>query len=186
MDIPSAQQPANRGAIKLSVEITARDSEGNVTGHEVHPDISVQALAQQIMLNILDAAVTISDVSNTGRSLTANDAATAPFIVAGTTATAPAFTDYALGDGTTNTNYKSNSSYAQAATVNTTLSSNTFTITATITNGGTANITYKEVGLANTIATFQFLLAHDQVNGGTGYVVSASGTLAVTYTGTFT
>ena len=75
---------------------------------------------------------------------------------------------------------------SQAATVNTTLSSNTFTITATITNGGTANITYKEVGLANTIATFQFLLAHDQVNGGTGYVVSASGTLAVTYTGTFT
>ena len=66
----------------------------------------------------------------------------------------------------------------------------TFTVTATITNSSGGNLLYKEIGLAVTVthsaSPYYFLLCHDQVNSGSGYTVSNSGTLSVTYTGTFT
>lgn len=173
-------------SLSLCLKLTVRDAEGNITAEYENPyDLATKALAQQIQNNILDTAESIVDVTNTARALSANDAATAPYIVAGTTSTAAAFTDYALGDGTTNTDYKTNGNYAQSATINA-ISSNTFTVTATITNASGSSITYREIGLANTIATYQFLLAHDIPNGSTGYTVSNNGTLQVTYTATFT
>ena len=153
-------------------------------------DASVKALAQLMQVNILAlAGQSITTVSNSAQAISVADVPSAPYIVAGVTGTAPAFTDYALGDGTTNTNYHANGSYAQAGTVNA-ISSNTFTVTGTITNGTAGNVTYKEIGLAVTVthsaSPYYFLLCHDQVNAGTGYVVSNGGTLTVTYTGTFT
>lgn len=180
-----SQAAHHRGCITWTAHIVARNADGSLVGEQDFPDISVQALAFFLLSNIFDTATTVPDVTNTNRSISANTAATAPYIVAGTTGTAPAFTNYALGDGTTNTNYHSNGNYAEAATVTATLSSNTCTIAATITNASGSNITYKEVGMAITAGGNYFLVTHDQVNSGTGYVVSNSGTLSITYTGTF-
>jgi len=171
--------------MKLRVRVEARNADGTLVGIDEAPDISVKALAQLIQTNILNTSQTVTDVTNAARSISANSASTAIYVVAGLTGTAAAFADYALGDGTAHTDYKSNSSYAQSGTVNA-ISGTTFTITATITNVSGGNLLYKEVGFSCTSATFQFLLAHDQVNGGTGYTVSNNGTLAVTYTLTFT
>ncbi len=147
---------------------------------------SCKAYAQLIQANLHATAETIADVGNSARSISANSASTAVYVVAGTTAANPAaFTDYALGDGVTHTDYKSTGNYANTGTVNA-ISGTAYTITSTITNGSGSSITYKECGLATTVATWQFLHAHDQVNGTTGYTVSASGTLQVTYTSTFT
>lgn len=131
-------------------------------------------------------AETVHDVAGVDRtaSITTATPATAPWIAAGTSTNTPAFANYQMAD-TTNPTWKTPAtSYGNAATV-TALASNLFTLTATITNGSGSNITYKEIGLAVTVATYQFLLAHDQVNGGTGYTVSPTGQLQVTYTATF-
>ena len=165
--------------------------EGGIIGVYDNPaDISVKALAQLMQVNILAlSGQSITNVSNSSQAISVADVPSAPFIVAGLTGTAATFADYALGDGTSNTNYHANSSYAQAATVNA-IASNTFTVTATITNSSGGNLLYKEIGLAVTVthtaSPYYFLLCHDQVNSGSGYTVSNSGTLSVTYTGTFT
>jgi hypothetical protein len=172
-------RPGSR--MRICVKAVARDINGLITGVYDNPyDIGVKALAQFLQSNIFDTAETITDVTNTGRSISANSASTAIYINAGTGTTAAAFTDYKLT--TTSSTYNSNGSYSQAGTVNA-ISSNTFTITATITNNSGSTIAYSEVGLSNTAATYQFLLSHDVF---TALNVSNNGTLAVTYTLTFT
>jgi hypothetical protein len=211
----SLPQSLGRGGVKLRVRVVARNpcpehgyahsEEFNPDGSRVDPlwecsqgiigvsegpDIAVNALAQLIQVNILAlAAQTIKTVANSAQAISVGDVASAPVVVAGVTSTTPAFTDFALGDGTTNTDYHTTGSYCHAGAVQA-ISSNTFQVTGTIACAVGGGVTYKEVGLAVTIthaaSPFYFLLAHDLVNSGTGYLVSNGGSLAVTYTGTFT
>lgn len=172
------------GIMQICVKMVAYDELGRITGVYENPyDLGTKAFAQLIQNNILDTAESITDTTNTSRSLTVNSAATVPMIVAGTGTTAAAFTDYALSSIASGGTYGgSNSSGNQAATVNA-ISSNTFTVTATITNTSGSTIAYSEVGMAVTVATYTFLIAHDVF---TALNVSNNGTLAVTYTLTFT
>lgn len=165
------------------------DCQGGFIG-ESDGDAGINALAQLTQINILAlSGQSVKTVSNVSQAISVADVPSAPTVVAGTTGTAPAFTDYALGDGTTNTDYHTNSAYCQAGTVNA-IASNHFTVTGTITNNSAGAITYKEIGQAVTVThsatAYYFLLAHDQVNAGTGYLVSINGTLAITYTYTYT
>ena len=166
------------------------DCAGGIVGYQDSDDLSCNALAQLIQINIMAlAAQTVLTVSNSAQAVSVGDIPSAPVVVAGVHATpAVAFTDYALADGTTNTDYHTASAYCHAATINA-IASNTFTVTGTIQNASTAK-TYTEVGIAVTLthsaSPYYFLLTHDQVNSGTGYLVSATGTLAITGTGTFT
>jgi hypothetical protein len=137
---------------------------------EKEHDLTTKQFANFIICNLLAGSATITDITNTGRSVAANTACTAPTIQAGTTGTAAAFTDYALG--------------AETETVSATIgsiSSNTFTVTGTIT--ATASRAYQEVGLVVTCSSHTFLITHDTFS---TLNVSNGGTLAVTYTFTFT
>jgi hypothetical protein len=58
-------------------------------------------------------------------------------------------------------------------------------VTGTITNSSGSDITYKEIGLTIVMQTWIFLITHDTINAGAGYLVSNGGTLAVTETFTF-
>jgi hypothetical protein len=192
--VPTKAGTCGTGGIHVAVHIEARDAQGNLTGVYDNPDDrTVTAFAQFIQANLLvttptSLSETLNNVQgvNKASSISTGQAMTTPVIVAGTTATASTFADYALGDGTTNTDYKTTSYYCNTATTHA-LSSNTFTITSTITNGGAPAISYAEVGFAITAATFQFLLLHDApLTGGPFNVSGGGGTLAVTYTLTFT
>jgi len=153
-------------------------------------DGSTIALLQLTMANIFNQAngVTgnIKDTGGTGRNVGANSASTILMIVAGTSGTAPAFADNALGAIASGGSYGgSNSSGNQAATSGAP-STNTFTVTAIVTNISAGIILYKEIGVAVTVGGNTFLICHDTVNGGLGFSVSINGTLTVTYPGTFT
>jgi len=163
-----------RVGVKFYVKVVAKDRNGRVTGVRYH-DGSCIALAQLMQTNIFDTAETIKDTGGTNRSISVNQACTSPYIVAGT-GTSAAFSDNALGSQSTGT-----SGYA-TVTVNA-VSSNAFTVTANIVNGSGSTITYSEVGMTVVNSTYTFLIAHDTF---TGLPVSNGGTLAVTYTGTFT
>jgi hypothetical protein len=175
----------------LSLRDPNYSCKGGLVAIEDSDDISVKALAQLIQINILAlSGQSVTTVSNSAQAISVGDVPSAPVVVAGTTGTAPAFSNYALGDGTTNTDYHTTgSSYCDVGTVNA-ITSNTFTVTGTITNGSVGDILYKEIGLAVTVthsaSPYYFLLAHDYLNSGSGYTVSAGGTLAITYTATFT
>jgi hypothetical protein len=181
------------GIVNVAVHIEAINADGSLVGIYDNPvDRTVTAFAQFIQANLLNTtpnslSETLNNVSgvNKASSVSVNQAVTALVIVAGTTNTASAFADYKLGDGTTNTDYKTTSSYCNAGTV-TAISSNTFTVTSTISNSSGNAISYAEVGLAATAATFQFLFCHDAPLTGGPFNVSNGGTLAVTYTFTFT
>jgi hypothetical protein len=161
--------------VKLNCRVVARSPNGVIFGIR-ETDMGLKQLAQLIQLNLLDTAVTVTDEGNTGRALTVNNAATLPRILAGTGATAAAFTDYKMQTWTDDANHRI------GATINA-VGSGTFTMTGVITNGSGGDIAYSEVGIDITIATYLFLLAHDV---GTAYTVSPTGTLTVTYTWTFT
>lgn len=166
--------------IKAKLELVAKDKDGNITGTYCNEDdLFTKQFAQMTQLNIFNTAETITTTSNVAEALTVNNAATAPTIVAGTGTTAAAVTDYNLQSQSSGT------SGSVAATINAYSGSGTsghYTITGTITNSSGGNITYSEVGLEVTVATYVFLLTHDVF---TGLVVSNLGTLAVTYTLTF-
>jgi hypothetical protein len=175
------------GVMALSVHVEAREPDGTLIGVYDNPfDLGTKALAQLIQTNILNTAATITDTTDTGRSVSVNSASTVQMIVAGTSNTAATFTDYALNSIASGGTYGgSNSSGNQAATVNA-IASNTFTVTATITNISGSTISYAEVGMAVTVGGHTFLIAHDAPITGGPYTVSNAGTLAVTYTATFT
>jgi hypothetical protein len=148
-------------------------------------DLSTIAMASLVQLNILATLpAALNDTSGTSRTLTpVNSAVTAPYIWAGTGATAPAVTDYQM-QTTVN-----DSSHKVAATVNAISdwsgSSGSFTVTGTISNTSGGDITYKEIGIIVTCLTWNFLISHDTINAGSGYLVSNGGSLAVTETFTY-
>jgi hypothetical protein len=179
--------------IRINLDIVARgpspgfDTEGNpllgeITGtFQDKYDLGTVAFAKFIQTNLLATAETITDTANTTHAISANTAATAPLIVAGTTTTAAASNDYKLGG------QSSGGSGSVAATVNawttTSSTSGNFTVTGTITNTSGGTIAYGEVGIQITASSVAFILAHDAF---AALNVSNNGTLAVTYTITFT
>jgi hypothetical protein len=160
----------------LFLRVEAKDEFGNLTAVREGPsNMTLKQFAQFVQANILNSAQTVTDTSNTARSVSANSASTAINIVAGTSTTAATFTDFKLGT------QQGGSSGSQAATVNA-ISGQSFTVTATITNTSGGSVNYAEVGIQNTAATFTFQLCHDVF---TAVTVSNNGTLAVTYTISF-
>jgi hypothetical protein len=164
-----------RGGIKASLRVEAREADGTLVGvveRDALTCINFAKLCQQNLLAGLGgAAQNLTDTGGTTtRSVAVNSAVTAPLINAGTTGTAAAFADTKLGTETETV----------AATVNA-LSSNTFTVTGTITAGSARS--YQEVGIRVTCATFLFQICHDTFS---ALSVSSGGTLAVTYTFSFT
>jgi hypothetical protein len=136
-------------------------------------DLATKQFAQFVMALLLNSTQTINDTTATGRSVANASATTAPTILAGTTATAATVTDTALGAQTE----------TQSGTVNAysgSGSSGSFTVTGTITAG--ADRAYTEVGLRVTNGGNTFLICRDTFS---TLNVSSSGTLAVTYTLTF-
>jgi hypothetical protein len=169
---PSPAPSQTRGCVCVSVRIEVRDPDGNLIGIDEKPDITTKQFAQLVQLGMLATAETITDTANaTHNETTAATTGSSPKIYAGTGTTAVVFADYALATPTENV----------AATVNA-LSSNAFTVTGTITAG--SNRAYGEVGLQTTVNGHNYLIAHDLTS--QVWNVSSGGTLAVTYTFTFT
>lgn len=131
------------------------------------------------MAGIFASTQTVTDTTNTGRSVAAAYTPSTFQIVAGTGTTAAATLDYVLQSQSAST-----SGYVTAA-INAYADSGTtgnFTVTGTITNGSGGTITYGEIGIYLTISSHVFMVCHDIINGATGFPVSNTGTLAVTYT----
>lgn len=164
--------------MRLKVDVVGRDADGTETGHYSNEfDLETQAFAQFVLANLFATAQTISDTGGTGRSIGANSAVSAPVVVAGTSTTAAQVTDTNLGAqsaGGAGSQTAVMGAYSGSGT------SGSFTVTATITNGSGGAITYGEVGLKITAATFTFLIARDILS--PTIPVSNTGTLAVTYT----
>lgn len=148
-------------------------------------DMGIRAFSALLIANVFNAATTsdIKDTSNATHTISANTATSAVGIRAGSGVTTPVFSNYVIETPLTNSPAGTG---LIAATVNNTITDNstngTFTITGTLTNGTAGNLTYGNIGIEVTAATFVYLVSHDQTNGASGYVVSASGTVAVTYT----
>lgn len=124
-------------------------------------------------------ATSVKNTANSGQTIAATNATSAVNIVAGTTGTAAAFADVALGA-------KSATTSGSTAATMTTISSNTYTLTATITNGTAGTIAYNEVGVEVTANSQAYLFCHDAPLTGGPFNVSVTGTLAITYTHTWT
>lgn len=139
---------------------------------DLEADLTTKQLAQFIQCNILASGQTVKaeDASTNSIGGATPVTTSAPTIEAGTGGGAAAFTDFTLATSTETV----------SATVNA-ISSNTFTVTGTITAG--ASRAYTEVGLNVTAGAKVYLLCHDTF---TALNVSNGGTLAVTYTFTFT
>lgn len=147
-------------------------------------DMGLYAFAAALIANAFgtsNTASSVPDITDTSRSFAANDAITAVKIVAGSGTTTPAFGDYAVESQLATT------SGSITATVNVTITNNTtngtFTITGTFTNSTGSNATYGNIGIyaVETNGPHTFMYAHDLTNGSSGYVVSPSGTVAVSY-----
>jgi hypothetical protein len=143
-------------------------------------DIAVEAFANWVQVNILNSTVSnpFKDTGGTNRSPSANTAVTAVNIRAGSGVSAPLFADFAIESPL------AGGSGFNTATINA-IGAGNFTVTSTITNSSGGNLTYGNVGIEITANAFVYLLTHDQTNAGVGYLVSNLGTVAVTYTITF-
>ena len=183
--VAACSKTDGRGCMRVNLFIEARnpcphhhpepcDCEKPLVGVVCKDDITVKQLAQLIMANILDTApgsTAMLDITDTGRTVTVNSASTLPLIAAGTSGTAANFADYKLGTQTETV----------TAVTSPTFSSNTFSVTGTITAGSAR--AYQEVGMECTVGGNIFLLTHDTF---ATLNVSSGGTLGVTYTFTFT
>lgn len=170
----SIERSPNAGVImRGALKVEAHEKDGTLVGSYCKDDLTTKQLAQLIQLGVLASAQTITDTSGSAHSeTTAATTGSSPTIVAGTSGTAPAFTDHALGTQTDSI----------AANVNA-ISSDMFTVTGTITNNSGSTRTYQEVGIVVTVNTHIYLICHDLAG---PYTVSNLGTLQVTYTFTFT
>jgi hypothetical protein len=158
-------------------------------------DLSTKNFCAIIMSAMLHTAIVtamVYDTSNATHTMAADKVGSAIQIVAGSGVTAPnAGTDRAIetqlagADGAVTPTHIGTAT--ADGTINSTSSSTTtFLIVGTMTNSTAGNETWGNIGIYGTFDSNIYLLAHDQTNGATGYVVSASGTVAVTYTITCT
>lgn len=163
-----------QGGMKIKgLRLEARDADGNLTDVIERDAMALAQFAQLVQLNILDTAETVKNTSGTGNALAVNSAATAPTILAGTGTTAATVLDDAMQTQTESV----------AATVNAysgSGSSGSFTVTGTVT--AAAARAYAEVGLQVTVGGNTYLICHDSFS---VLNVSSGGTLAVTYTLSF-
>ena len=158
-------------------------------------DLSTKNFCGILMSSMFNTAIVtaqIYDTTNTTHTMAAGKVGTAIQIVAGSGVTAPnASTDYKIdtqlagSDGAVTPTYVGTAS--ANGTINTSTSSTTtFLIVGTMTNSTLGNETWGNIGIYGTFDSNVYILAHDQTNGASGYVVSASGTVQVTYTITCT
>lgn len=170
---PSSGPPGSQMKVKVRLEAWSppdKDGVRHLEGvREKKKDLATKQFAMLIQLNILNTGETIRDTSNATHAESANTACTVPTISAGTSGTAAAFADFALGTETETVGAAVNS-----------ISGSAFTVTGTVTAG--ANRAYQEVGLKVTCNTHIYLICHDTFS---TLNVSNGGTLAVTYTITF-
>lgn len=165
--------PERKGRIRIGVKLQSFDAEGNLLDERCMDDLATKQFAQLVQALIFNSTQTIADTSNATHSVANASATTAPTILAGTTGTAATVTDFALG-AQTETVAGTVNAYSGSG------SSGSFTITGTIT--ATADRAYQEVGLRVTNGGNTYLVCHDTFS---TLNVSNTGTLAVTYTLTF-
>lgn len=165
---------------ETNINIVAKDDKGNITGTcSIKDPIATEQFTQLVPRNILNTVEGVTDTTGTARSIPANTACTIASIVAGIGVTAAAVTDFALTipvAGSSGNTSATTNPYAGSGT------SRNFTVTGTITNSSGSTIQYSELGIQITIATVTFLISHDVFS---PLSVSNGGTLAVTYTATF-
>jgi len=141
------------------------------------------------MANCFDFATTgtpVNTTANTAEDITANSAVSAVTIMAGSGTSAPnAATDYVIQSALPGTD-GSVAASCTAAFTSSTASLTAFQLTCTMTNAQVTPETYGNIGIYITAGGHTYMLAHDQTNGATGYPVSPSGTVVVTYTITCT
>ena len=176
--------PEQSGCMKIKVRLEAFapcslhapqpcDCQKVSVGVRDKADLATKQFAQFVQALLLNSTQTISDTTATGRSIANATATTAPTVLAGTTSTAATVTDTALG-GQTDTIAGTVNTYSGSG------SSGSYTVTGTITAG--ADRAYVEVGLRVTNGGNTFLICRDTFS---ALNVSNTGTLAVTYTLTF-
>jgi len=177
--------PADRGKICIKLEIKAYDPcpihmgvpcecEKVLVGEIVkEDDLATKQFAQFVQALLLNSTQSITDTASVAHSVANASATTAPTILAGTGATAATVLDVALQ---TQTEFIAATvgAYSGAG-----LTGN-FTVTGTIT--AAALRAYVEVGLRVTNGGFDYLICRDTFS---TLNVSASGTLQVSYTITF-
>lgn len=191
------------GGLHIAVKIVARNPcpehgythteseacQGGLVGSTYNEhDMGTRGFSAFLIASVFATATTadIKDTSNTSRTVTANAVTSAIKLMAGDGTTAPVFSNYQIQDSGAAGSPVLAGDAPIAATVNNTITDNssngTFTITGTFTNTSGANETYGNIGISLVALTWTFMVAHDRTNGASGYVVSAAGTVAVTYT----
>ena len=150
-------------------------------GHKEH-DLKTTQYARLEMAGVFAESQTVKDTSAATHTVAAGFTASAPTIATGTGSTTPAVGDYVIQTPVTDTPAGTGKIAATVGSYTPGTTTGAFVITGTITNGSAGDITYKEIGIEVTIATFVYLVLHDLVNGATGYLVSIGGTMACTYT----
>jgi hypothetical protein len=171
------------GGFKVALDVVGYEPDGRVVGtYHNESDLITQQWAQFVILQILNqtSTLTVTDTTNTGRSIVGTPATiTALTIVGGTGTTAASVTDYVIQTAASTTGTTS----TVAATVNwateSSGTSGTFTVTGTFTNSSGSTINYSELCLYVTNAAHTFAITHDVF---TAVPVSNTGTLAITYT----
>jgi hypothetical protein len=178
---PSVVSPPNCrgcGALKFNLRVSVVDKE---TGEESQVfekigDVGDVQLVQMLCAQLFNTTQTsvVKDTGGTLRTISAGNATTAVYIVAGTGGTTAAVTDYQLGTQATG------STGNQTATVNAvSTSAGTVTLTANM-QGPASNTTYHEVGIYIANSSYTIQVARDYNS--TGWAVTTTQYLAVTYT----
>jgi len=167
------------GTMSISMRAEAKDSEGKLIGVHEHPldDMAIRAFAWGIQLNLLKTNETMTDVTGTANAETANTSISAVNLHAGSGVSVPSFTDYQIQSPLTNTG---TTAYVTPAT--NAISGSAFTVTGTFTNTSGGTLTYGNVGIEITLNSHTYLLTHDQINSGSGFIISVNGTVGITYT----
>jgi hypothetical protein len=154
-----------------------------ITAHSIKEhDLKTTQAARLEMAGVFANSQTVKDTSAATHTVAAGFTASAPTIVTGTGSTTPAVADYVIETPVADSPAGTGQIAGTVGTYVPGTTTGAFTITGTITNGSAGDITYKEIGMTVTIATFVYLVLHDLVNTTVGYLVSIGGTMACTYT----
>lgn len=147
-------------------------------------DLGTENFLNFVIMNIFgtnSATDALTDITGATYTGSANDALGTINLHMGAGTTTVTVGDYQIQAGSYDWSTVS-------ATVGNTITNNTSNctsqITGTFTNSSGSNQTAGNIGIEATDAnnTAVFLLAHDNINSNTGYIVSPSGTVAATYT----
>lgn len=172
--------PTHHG-IRVRLDLVVTNPDGGTHTVTKEYDMTLLQLAQFIQTGLMGVSTGLSfkDTTGTAHSQTAQVLAGTPTIAFGTGVTAATFADYVI-----QTQVASGSPVAATVTA---ISSNTFTVTATWTNGTGLTVSVSELAMyvtttAGMSAEATFALTHDVF---TGQAVSNGGTAAATLTFTF-